>query len=174
MLILSRLKSALLTWPTVREWTISSAIYCGATIAIATIAFAFGLICWQPRLGGWYLRLSVFVIPAFTEELLFRGLMIPGRDEGQGIVRAIAFGTLAFVLWHVVEAITVLPGARLFLHPAFLLCAGLLGLACAVTRYRTGSLWPAVLFHGVIVFAWQVLFGGPTVAELLHEAGRAS
>lgn len=168
MVLLSRLKSALTTWPKACEWAVSLAIYMLATVAIAAVAFVFGLIHWQPRLDNWPIRLSVFVLPAFTEELVFRGLLIPGRDEGQTAHRVIAFGTLAFVLWHVVEATLLLPGAGLFLHPAFLFCAGLLGLACAITRYRTNSLWPAVLFHGMIVLAWQVLFGGPTVQELLR------
>jgi predicted Abi (CAAX) family protease len=146
---------------------VSSAICGGATVAIAAVAFGFGLVRWQPRPDG-ATHLSVFVLPAFTEELVFRGLLIPGRDEGQAAHRAIAFGTLAFVLWHVVEATLILPNAALFLHPAFLVCAGLLGLASAVIRYRSGSLWPAVLFHGAVVFAWQVLFGGPTVQDLLR------
>jgi len=166
--LISRLTSALTTWPSVGGWGFSFAIFGGATAAIAAVAFGFGLIRWQPRLDNWPAHLSVFIVPAFTEELVFRGLIIPGRDEGQAAHRAIAFGTLAFVLWHVVEATLVLPNAALFLHPAFLFCAGLLGLACAVTRYRSGSLWPAVLFHGVIVLAWQVLLGGPAIADLLH------
>ncbi len=135
---------------------------------IVAVALVSGLIHWQPRLDTWPARLSVFAVPAFAEELVFRGLLVPGRGESRHAVRWIAFGALAFVLWHVIEAATILPGAGLFLHPAFLACAGLLGLACAVARYRTGSLWPAVLFHGVVVFAWQVLFGGPTVQELLR------
>jgi predicted Abi (CAAX) family protease len=168
MRLLSRLKSALVTWPTIREWAISLAIFGGATVAIAAVAFGFGLVHWRPRLDGWPAHLSVFVVPAFTEELVFRGLLIPGREEGQAAHRAIALGILAFVLWHVAEATLILRNAALFLHPAFLVCAGLLGLACSVTRYRSGSLWPAVLFHGAIVFAWQVLFGGPTVQDLLR------
>ncbi|WP_443748232.1 CPBP family glutamic-type intramembrane protease [Asticcacaulis solisilvae] len=168
MPMLLRLKSALLTWPRAGEWAVSLAIYCGATVAMAAVAFVFRLVHWQPRFDVWPLRLSVFIIPAFTEELVFRGLLVPGRNEGQSPVRWIAFGTLAFVLWHVVEATIILPGAGLFLHPAFLFCAGLMGLACAVTRYRTGSLWPAVLFHGFVVFAWQVLLGGPAIQELLR------
>lgn len=173
MVIAARLKSAVLTWPRAGEWAVSMAIYCGTTVAIAVVAFAFGLIHWQPRVDSWPSHLSVFVVPAFVEELVFRGLLVPGRNEGMqdkggGAVRWIAFGTLAFVLWHVVEATLILPGARMFLHPAFLFCAGLLGLACAVTRYRTNSLWPAVLFHGLVVLAWQLLFGGPTVADLVH------
>jgi predicted Abi (CAAX) family protease len=53
-----------------------------------------------------------------------------------------------------------------FLEPRFLLCAGFLGLACALMRYRTGSLWPAVAFHAVAVWAWQGFLGGPSMAEL--------
>jgi len=166
--LLHRLKSAFLTWPRADEWGACLAIYLMTTVAIVAIAVIFGLIHWQPRLNTWPAHLSVFVVPAFMEELVFRGLFIPGREEGRDAVRWIAFGTLAFVLWHVVEATIILPNALLFLHPAFLFCAGLLGLACAIARYRTGSLWPAVLFHGLIVFAWQVLFGGPTIADLLR------
>lgn len=72
------------------------------------------------------------------------------------------------MLWHIVEALTFLPGARLFLTPGFLLSAAVLGAACAVLRYRTGSLWPAVALHGVVVLLWQMLFGGPGAAELIQ------
>lgn len=168
MRLLHRLKSALLTWPRAAEWGACLVVYLMTTTAIVAVAVVFELIHWQPCLDDWPARLSVFAVPAFTEELVFRGLLIPGREEGQYTVRWIAFGTLAFVLWHVIEATVILPGASLFRRPAFLFCAGLLGLACAITRYRTGSVWPAVLFHGLIVFAWQVLFGGPTVADLLR------
>jgi len=165
--LLHRLRSALLTWPRAGEWGVCLVVCLVTTVAIVAVAVIFGLIQWQPRLNAWPAHLSVFVVPALTEELVFRGVLVPGREEGRDAVRWIAFGTLAFVLWHVVEATIILPGAQLFLHPAFLVCAGLLGLACAITRYRTGSLWPAVLFHGLIVFAWQVFFSGPTVQELL-------
>lgn len=61
----------------------------------------------------------------------------------------------------------VLPSATLFLHPAFLLNAGLIGLGCALMRWRTGSLWPAVLFHGVLVFVWKAWLGGPSLEQLM-------
>ncbi len=168
MPILSRLKSALLTWPRADEWGVSLVIYLMTATAIAAIAVVFGLIRWQPRLDLWPVHLGVFIVPAFTEELVFRGLLIPGRGESFHAHRWIALSTLAFVVWHVIEATIILRNALLFLYPAFLVCAGLLGLACAITRYRSGSLWPAVLFHGLVVFAWQVFFSGPTIADLLR------
>lgn len=107
------------------------------------------------------------LVPAFTEELVFRGLLTPGRGERAWPGLWIATGLLLFVLRHVVEALTFLPGAHLFLTAPFLVCAMLLGGACILMRYRTGSLWPAVVFHGLTVFLWQAAFGGPDVAQLL-------
>lgn len=149
-------------------WRESLGISLAATAVIAAIAFPAGLVHWQPRLDGWPLRLlTVMVIPAFSEELVFRGLLIPARGESRYPVRWFRAGIAAFVLWHVVEAITFLPHATMFLRPLFLVCVAVLGIACALMRYRTGSLWPAVLLHGVVVFIWQVLLGGPAIKDLI-------
>lgn len=91
-----------------------------------------------------------------------------GRGETRQPLPWLVGGVAVFVLWHVVEALTFLPGASLFFTPAFLLCAGVLGAACAVMRHRTGSLWPTVALHGVVVLLWQALFGGPSAAELMQ------
>ena len=166
-----RLKRAVLTWPSLAEW--GRCVFIGfiGWALIGGAAFLFGVAHWQPRPDGWPLRLaSVMIVPALTEELVFRGLLIPGRGEGRHSVRLIAVGLTAFVLWHVVEATTILPGAQpIFLRPGFLFCAAILGGVCILMRYRSGSLWPAVLFHGLTVFLWQVLLGGPTVADLIRR-----
>jgi predicted Abi (CAAX) family protease len=107
------------------------------------------------------------VVPAFTEELVFRGLLIPSRGESARPGLWLASGLMLFVAWHVVEALTFLPGAHLFLTVPFLGCALILGAVCAAMRYRTGSLWPAVVFHGLTVWLWQILFAGPDVAQLM-------
>ena len=109
----------------------------------------------------------ILVIPAFTEELLFRGVL-PARGETQRPILWLALGVLVFTLWHVIEALTFLPGAHLFLQPPFLGCAAFLGLACALMRYRTGSLWPGVFLHALIVWLWQGFLAGPGVAQLLR------
>ncbi len=165
-----RLKRAVLTWPSWLQW--GQCVFIGLIgwIGIGAAACLLGVAYWRPHLDGWPLHLfGVMVVPALTEELVFRGLLIPGREEGRHSVRLIAVGLTAFILWHVVEATTILPGAQIFLRPGFLFCAGLLGGVCVLMRYRTGSLWPAVLFHGLTVFFWQILFGGPAVADLLRR-----
>ena len=138
---------------------------------IAAVAFPAGIAHWRPVLADWPVRLAkVMVVPAFTEELVFRGLLIPARGESARPGLWMAAGLLLFVTWHVVEALTILPGAHLFLTASFLGCALILGAGCVLMRYRTGSLWPAVAFHGSTVFLWQVLFGGPDVSQLLFKA----
>ncbi len=111
--------------------------------------------------------LSVMVVPALGEEAAFRGLLIPTRGTTRRPALWIGLGVAVFMLWHVAEAKTFLPGAHLFLTPIFLACAGVLGLTCALIRYRSGSVWPCVLVHGLAVFAWQVFLGGPDVKTLL-------
>ncbi|MDC7682467.1 CPBP family glutamic-type intramembrane protease [Asticcacaulis sp. BYS171W] len=158
----------MLRWPGLRGWGFCLLIGGLVATTVAGVGFASGILKWEPASGNLpLLFLSVLVVPAFTEELFFRGLLVPERGETQRPVLIIAVGLAVFVLWHVVEAKLFLPGATLFLEPAFLLCAGLIGLGCALMRYLTGSLWPAVLFHAVLVWAWKAYLGGPSLAELM-------
>jgi predicted Abi (CAAX) family protease len=167
--MIHRLKRSLLTWPEANGW--AQCVFIGALslLLIGGLAGFGGLLTWQPRLAGWPLRLvSVMCVPAFSEELVFRGLLIPDKGELRRPILWIAPAILFFVTWHVFEALVLLPGAALFLQPVFLLCAGILGTGCALMRYRTGSIWPAVILHGLLVWAWQVFFGGPDISQLLR------
>lgn len=155
---------ALGTWPSAAGWRESLVISFAALLLLGLIAAAAGLLHYRPRFDP--VQVTVFVIPAFNEELIFRG-PLPGKDETSHPVAWLLGGVLVFVAWHIVEARTFLPGATLFFTPGFLLCAAVLGGACAVMRYRTGSLWPATALHGVVVLLWQALFGGPAAVDLI-------
>jgi predicted Abi (CAAX) family protease len=166
----TRLGRSLVTRPGVADWGRCGAVAALSLCLIAAVALPSGLAHWHPAFAGWPLRLArVMLVPAFTEELVFRGLLTPGRGEERPVLW-LAGGLALFVAWHVVEALTFLPGAHLFLTAPFLVCAGMLGAACAYMRYHTGSLWPALAFHGLTVFLWQAAFGGPDVARLLSKA----
>jgi predicted Abi (CAAX) family protease len=154
---LTRPFRALARLPDAKGWAQSVLISAAATAAIALVAAASNLLTLSPRLTP--AILTAFLIPAFTEELLFRGFVTTRR--------AVIVSTGLFTLWHVVEALTFLPGAALFLTPGFLIGAAILGLGAGLMRLLTGSLWPPVLFHGTIVALWQSLFGGPDLAVLL-------
>lgn len=113
---------------------------------------------WPPlpqllRRGGLYL-----LMPAFGEELLFRGLLLPHPLAGLSTAQLlpwIALSTGLFVLYHPLAGRLWYPQGRLlFDDPRFLLQCSLLGLACALAYSATGSLWWAVLLHWLAVFLW--------------------
>lgn len=166
--MIQRAWQALRNLPDGRSWIECAGLSTATVGGIGLVASATGMVHWQPHFDGWLVRLiSVMIVPAFAEELVFRGLLIPAKGESCHPARWSLAGIAAFVVWHVVEATTFLPKAHLFLTAPFLLCAGVLGGACAIMRYRTDSLWPAVLLHGFVVFAWQAALGGPSVGDLL-------
>jgi predicted Abi (CAAX) family protease len=168
--IAKRLVSGLATLPDGRGWLWSLAVGLPTLLAMAAIGMATGL--YQPAAGALsalpMTLLTVFFVPALGEEAVFRGLMVPSRTEGGRAWPAITLSTLLYVLWHPLEGFTFLPGARdLFSRPDFLGVTALLGLACALTRWRTGSIWPAVVLHWVLVVVWKTWLGGPAL-ESLH------
>jgi predicted Abi (CAAX) family protease len=165
--VIGRILSSLKTWPSVRDWTEGLVVSAVTAWVITAIAWPSGLLTWQPDAGAAFRLPRILVMPSFTEELVFRGAL-PARGQARHPAMWITASVLVFTLWHVVEASTFLPGARLFLTAPFLACAAVLGLGCAILRYRTGSIWPAVILHAVVVWVWQMAFGGPSVAELVR------
>ncbi|MES1200465.1 MAG: CPBP family glutamic-type intramembrane protease [Pseudomonadota bacterium] len=145
-----------------------------AELAVAAIAFALcadiigtpsGLIQWSPRAPSALasLALRAFFIPALGEEVMFRGALIPSRQEAPHPARAIAVSTALFTLWHVLETLWLPGAAATFLRADFLALAALLGFLCALLRWRSGSLWTAVALHWLVVVTWQGWFGGPSL-----------
>lgn len=157
MKLTSRLIRSLTTLPSAQRWLWCAAVAVVTLATMAAVGFATGLYHLTPTQPGLPLRLlTVLVVPALGEEVVFRGLLTPGPDETARPGRAIALSTGLYTLWHVLEALTFLPtAAPVFLRPDFLLCCAVLGLGCAVLRWRTGSLWPAVILHWALVVVWQ-------------------
>ena len=163
-----RLKRSLLSWPDANGWTQCFLTGALSLLLIGIVAGFGGLLAWQPRFDGWPLRLiSVICVPAFTEELVFRGLLIPGKGEMRRPMLWSALAVLAFVpgiysrRWFFFRA-------RRFFSARSSCCAQAFWAGCALMRYRTGSIWPAVILHGLLVWVWQVFFGGPDITQLLR------
>jgi predicted Abi (CAAX) family protease len=117
--------------------------------------------------------LLVLATPALGEELLFRAVLTPSREEQPDDVAALFPSTIAFTLWHVLTALTILPSARpIFLRPDFLAIAALEGLVCGWLRRRTGSVWPGVALHWAEVMVWKTWLGGPDLADLAQAPGK--
>jgi predicted Abi (CAAX) family protease len=161
-----RLVASLTTWPDAAGWAFSAAVGAATLAAVGAVGFSSGLYALGPaNLDGMPVRLlTVLIAPAFGEEAVFRGLLVPSRGEMDKPTPLIVLVTLVFIAWHLVEAKLILPAAAsLFQRPDFLVCAGLVGLGCAVVRWRTGSLWPAIALHWVMVTIWQTWLGGFTL-----------
>jgi predicted Abi (CAAX) family protease len=164
----ARIRAALTTWPKLHDWlefALSALLFAAVC---AAVGFSTHLLHLAPRGAGDILRVSatVLIAPALSEELVFRGAMIPGRDEGKSAFVAIVVSSGLFTLWHVIETSFLPGGAAFFRRFDFLLIAALLGLLCAVLRYRSGSLWTAVALHWGAAVAWIGWLGGPSLTEL--------
>ena len=154
------LARSLTTLPSPRGWALCGLVALTTGALMAAIGFTTGLYALTPAAPGLALRLlSVLFVPALGEEIPFRGLLVPG-PEAKRPWPAIALSTALYVAWHPLEALTFLPRATMFLRPDFLACTAILGLGCGMMRWRTGSLWPAVILHGGFVVVWQTWLGG--------------
>jgi predicted Abi (CAAX) family protease len=159
--MLRRLRRSLTTLPDARGCALCGLVAAVTGGLMALLGFSTGLYALTPTEPGLPLRLlTVLVVPALGEEIPFRGLLVPARDETRRPWAAIAISTVLYVAWHPLEALTFLPQGAMFLRPDFLACTAILGLGCALMRWRTGSLWPAVILHGGFVVVWQTWLGG--------------
>jgi uncharacterized protein len=164
---LARLRRSATTWPDHAGWLFAAGMGSATLAAMALAGFAGGLYALHPaNTAGMPGRLvAVLIAPAIGEEVVFRGLLVPDRTETRRPWFALAVATAIFTLWHVVEAKTFLTAAaRMFLRPDFLACAAILGLGSGLIRWRTGSLWPCVALHWLMVTVWQTWLGGFTMA----------
>jgi membrane protease YdiL (CAAX protease family) len=95
------------------------------------------------------LVLAAVVTAAICEEFLFRGLLMHLMQRRAGWRSAIAWSSVMFALYH--------------LNPLVLLPIALVGAYLAVLVWRSGSLYPAILAHGLN--NGLALFGVPYVAD---------
>ena len=167
-LLLRRLSDAVLTAVPVSGWAIALAllgIY-AALVLPAGIRSGFLSSHPHPLAPGALLRLAagLLLMPALGEELLFRVAVMPHPLERAGLVDLLGWGLLStglFVLYHPLAGASWYPAGReVFRDPRFLVPCTLLGIACALAYGSSGSLWPAVLIHWVVVVLWLGVLGG--------------
>ncbi|WP_306252729.1 type II CAAX prenyl endopeptidase Rce1 family protein [Parvularcula sp. IMCC14364] len=150
-------------WPTRRTWIEAGGIACVFGLIAVPFGLTSGLLQWQPAAAAGLLpvMLVAFFAPALLEEIVFRGplLLLAGRP---GRAMAAIFLLCLFILWHPLNGTYFLTDAGpLFSDMRFLMIAAGLGITCTLITLRSNSLWPAILFHWLVVVAWKGLFGGP-------------
>ncbi len=166
--IVARVRLALLTWPRGRDWFELAGAAIVFAICGAAIGFSTHLLHLGPRSAGEIAHVAAiaFIAPSLSEELIFRGAMVPSRAENRSAFPWIIASTVLFALWHVVETSFLPGGVAFFRRFDFLAVAALLGLLCGILRYRSGSIWTAVFLHWLVAVAWIGWLGGPSLREL--------
>ncbi|MFX4293545.1 CPBP family intramembrane glutamic endopeptidase [Streptomyces bohaiensis] len=106
-----------------------------------------------PSVAPWQMALLLltFAVQAPTEELLFRGYLLPALRERWGVAAGVLLSSALFAAAH-----TANPGAT----AGYVLLTFLLGVSLALWTLADGNLWRACAFHTVWNWAPAVLSPG--------------
>lgn len=162
-----RVYEAFLTVPRIEDWFVCAAILVVYTLIALPIGWRWGFLHFKVEksmvvvLG---VILGSLLRPAFSEELFFRVLFLPHKSENFSILSFwgwMLLSLICFIVYHPLNAISFFPvGKEVFFEPVFLFLAAVLGVGCTVVYWCSGSVWPAVVLHWVVVVVWLLLFGG--------------
>jgi len=109
--------------------------------------------------AGLALNLAMGVVLAFTEEVGWRGYMLP-RLAAIGLMPAMLLVGLAQGIWHL-PLMLLTPfyhsgGNPLIVVPLFLVTLSLAGVFYGYLRVWSGSVWPVAIAHAVYNFVWNL------------------
>jgi predicted Abi (CAAX) family protease len=164
---------ALTTIPDGQTWRMCAFVYCLFLVCAVPIGLLSGLLRpGLPQLSPAELivtGLLLLVHPAMTEEIVFRGLLLPrhadSMSRGRRLVLAAA-ALAAYVASHPLTALLFRQEAlSLFENPIYLVLVALLGLSCTATYLISQSIWPPVALHWLTVMAWIWFFGGHALLD---------
>jgi uncharacterized protein len=155
MKLLIRLRDALLTIPTWKDWQETIALLALFGAIYSPIGFSLNFLNFQPE-SNWLtifgVLFSAFWMPGVNEELIFRALLIP--RTGLNWI-AIVSSWLLFLVYHLHPFVPAF-----FRTPAFLMGAGMVGIVCTISYLRSKSIWSAIVLHWSIVSVWLLVLGG--------------
>jgi len=148
---------ALLAWwlgrvpPPARHPTAALAAGLATALVVPALAWALGLVGWQPKwpeqLWQWLVvNLGAAVL---AEELLFRAWLQEELVARFGAAAGIVLAALLF------------GAAHLPFSPMFALVAGVAGLGYGLVFHLAGRLWPALLLHGAVNLSHLLLLSYP-------------
>ena len=166
--VLRRILLGLVSLPNLRDWWILLVILLAYGAIALPIGFASGFLQWSPHIYPFKNLFSgmitTFFCPALIEELVFRVAWLPHPSEEVKLVTWILWAALGlglFMVYHPLNALTFYrQGNPTFFNPIFLSLTDLLGLACTIVYFLSGSLWTVTLLHWLIVVVWLFGLGG--------------
>lgn len=108
-------------------------------------------------LGTVWLLFTVPFLIGFSEEVMFRGILLRGAMARLSLGQAMLLSAVLFALLHVLNCIafpSIWPTVQ---QTAFAFCVGFF---LAPVALKLGNLWPVILWHGIwdmIIFASQIV-----------------
>lgn len=91
----------------------------------------------EKLIPNWILVVFAGLIAPITEELIFRGYLLPSVMKHMGYIWGVIISSAIFAIVHMV------------FEPITLLIMFLLGCMLSVIYIRTKSLWPGIIFHSI-------------------------
>jgi predicted Abi (CAAX) family protease len=171
------LREAVTTIPDGRTWRMCAFVSCLFLVCAVPIGLLGGLLRLSvPQLSPAELigtSLLLLVHPAMTEEIVFRGLLLPRHADSMSHGRLFVVAGAALVAYVASHPLSALLYRRealsLFENPVYLVLVALLGLSCTATYLISRSLWPSVALHWLTAMVWILFFGGHA---LLNQTAR--
>ncbi|MDJ0601696.1 MAG: CPBP family glutamic-type intramembrane protease [Crocosphaera sp.] len=150
-----------------QDWYVSLGILLSYGLIVLPIGFKLGFLRWKlPNFSSqtpWKM-FQLLIAPAFIEELIFRVIFLPHPLKQIDSIQWLfwtGFSLILFIVYHPLNAMLFYPpGKGLFSQPIFLFFAGLLGISCTISYKITGSIWPCVMIHWLVVVIWLFFLGG--------------
>lgn len=164
----------------------------GVTIPLLYIAFSYGIhwaafnnfqLCESTQIWNFsfpkdhhfelviiLLTISLHIFGGFGEEIGLRGFLFPNLNEMFGFKKAAFISGVIWSIWHWPFMIvrTYQSGNFLALDLLlFTITITALGFAMSYLRLKSGSVWPAVLFHASNNFFDQNIFGIHTKTDVM-------
>eukprot|EP00850_Spirogloea_muscicola_P004820 SM000021S06453 [mRNA] locus=s21:288644:290176:- [translate_table: standard] len=162
-LLRQRLTTAFYTWPAPEDWSKTVPVVFIFAVLILPVVYHSHLLDLGKVSFSRGLFIKSFFVPCLLEESAFRVLPNPHPREPVSALRRALWGIASlvlYVLWHPLNAWLLTPIMRpIFYDPHFLVVTTLLGLACTILFFRTGSVWPPVFLHWATVTVWLTLGG---------------
>ena len=157
---------ALYSLPSIESTSSWLAAMIGGSIVMGYCALQGPFLIYRPNFKNLALRFLVaLIIPALTEETIFRAIPFAIQNQPDFVFDLGMVGI--YVGRHLFEAKTFLKAARpWFYHWRFLSCAGILGVTGWVMLVLSGSIWPVIFYHALVVWVWQTFFGGFEVINI--------
>lgn len=164
--MLYRLSAAIATIPDTQAWAWTIALLVAYALISLPIGFRLGFVQVEVLKGSWPLVAGIiagsFLMPGMSEELFFRVLLFPHPTEKASLMTLWLWGCTSLFIFLVYHPLNIfaIGHDKTFREPVFLLLAALLGIACTISYWQSGSLWPPVVIHWLIVAVWLILLGG--------------